>query len=245
MPASAKTSLGLNQWVGNEYPKRQDFVDDNKLIDDLLVDRPTQQRVSNDITTAYNQIAGELNKKFNWDSFGGSGVPRGTAAFPMVNKTITQNDVYAYQDGAIEKLYIVLKSASNVNATEPKTHPDYFKELNATNVIKKYSFNAQVFNGDKTITSAFTSLDVDILTMPYKYLYIEFFPAGDVTAKQAGSSITLDLELLKVVGNIRSSLVRLNNDNFGLTFGLQTTTVMAATSRAGSEVHIGKIIGIA
>ncbi len=35
MPAINKTSLGLNQWLGNEYPKRIDFVEDNKIIDDF------------------------------------------------------------------------------------------------------------------------------------------------------------------------------------------------------------------
>ena len=37
MPAINKTSLGLNQWLGNEYPKRIDFVEDNKIIDDELI----------------------------------------------------------------------------------------------------------------------------------------------------------------------------------------------------------------
>ena len=39
MPAQKKTSLGLNQWLGNEYPKRIDFVEDNKIIDDELIKR--------------------------------------------------------------------------------------------------------------------------------------------------------------------------------------------------------------
>lgn len=39
MPAINKTSLGLNQWLGNEYPKRIDFVEDNKIIDDELTKR--------------------------------------------------------------------------------------------------------------------------------------------------------------------------------------------------------------
>lgn len=34
MPSENKTpNIGLNQWEGNEYIKRQDFVDDNALID--------------------------------------------------------------------------------------------------------------------------------------------------------------------------------------------------------------------
>ena len=39
MPAQKKTSLGLNQWIGSEYPKRIDFVEDNKIIDDELIKR--------------------------------------------------------------------------------------------------------------------------------------------------------------------------------------------------------------
>ncbi len=35
MPSENKTpNIGLNQWLGNEYVKRQDFVDDNKIIDE-------------------------------------------------------------------------------------------------------------------------------------------------------------------------------------------------------------------
>lgn len=39
MTAQKKTSLGLNQWIGSEYPKRIDFVEDNKIIDDELIKR--------------------------------------------------------------------------------------------------------------------------------------------------------------------------------------------------------------
>lgn len=39
MPSVNKTAnYGLNQWQGNEYPKRQDFVDDNANIDKALKD---------------------------------------------------------------------------------------------------------------------------------------------------------------------------------------------------------------
>ena len=39
MSAQKKTSLGLNQWIGSEYPKRVDFVEDNKIINDELENR--------------------------------------------------------------------------------------------------------------------------------------------------------------------------------------------------------------
>jgi hypothetical protein len=39
MSAQKKTTLGLNQWIGSEYPKRIDFVEDNKIINDELENR--------------------------------------------------------------------------------------------------------------------------------------------------------------------------------------------------------------
>lgn len=37
MPSEIKTpNIGLNQWQGNEYVKRQDFVDDNNKIDNEI-----------------------------------------------------------------------------------------------------------------------------------------------------------------------------------------------------------------
>lgn len=37
MPSKNKTpNIGLNQWLGNEYKKRTDFVEDNKIIDDEI-----------------------------------------------------------------------------------------------------------------------------------------------------------------------------------------------------------------
>ncbi|WP_277668644.1 hypothetical protein [Caproiciproducens galactitolivorans] len=37
MPSANKTpNYGLNQWQGNEYPKRTDFVEDNAIIDQKL-----------------------------------------------------------------------------------------------------------------------------------------------------------------------------------------------------------------
>ena len=60
MPAINKTSLGLNQWLGNEYPKRIDFVEDNKIIDDELIKRVKYTDIATDT------IAGIV--KFGTDS---------------------------------------------------------------------------------------------------------------------------------------------------------------------------------
>ncbi len=43
--ASKTTNYGLNQWAGNEYPKRQDFVDDNAAIDAAIKARATDLTV--------------------------------------------------------------------------------------------------------------------------------------------------------------------------------------------------------
>ena len=50
MPAQKKTSLGLNQWIGSEYPKRIDFVEDNKIIDDELSKRVKYTDAATDTT---------------------------------------------------------------------------------------------------------------------------------------------------------------------------------------------------
>lgn len=36
MPTNNKTSLGLNNWIGTDKPKRSDFVEDNTTLDSLL-----------------------------------------------------------------------------------------------------------------------------------------------------------------------------------------------------------------
>lgn len=37
MPSEIKTpNIGLNNWQGNEYPKRQDFVNDNLILDEKI-----------------------------------------------------------------------------------------------------------------------------------------------------------------------------------------------------------------
>lgn len=46
MPSDNKTpNIGLNQWKGNEYPKREDFVNDNSIIDTELKD--IQDKIQN------------------------------------------------------------------------------------------------------------------------------------------------------------------------------------------------------
>ena len=63
MPAQKKTSLGLNQWIGSEYPKRIDFVENNKIIDDELSKRVKYTDVATDTTAgivALNTISDKI-----------------------------------------------------------------------------------------------------------------------------------------------------------------------------------------
>lgn len=53
MPSLNKTpNIGLNQWNGNEYPKRQDFADDNVKIDEAIAARETPTGAQSKATTA-------------------------------------------------------------------------------------------------------------------------------------------------------------------------------------------------
>ncbi len=63
MPSEIKTAnLGLNQWEGNEYPKRIDFVNDNAIIDEAigkLSDLETEDK--SDLVTAVNEVREQNN----------------------------------------------------------------------------------------------------------------------------------------------------------------------------------------
>lgn len=56
MPAQKKTSLGLNQWIGSEYPKRIDFVEDNRIIDDELNKRVKYTDIATETKKGIAQI---------------------------------------------------------------------------------------------------------------------------------------------------------------------------------------------
>ena len=59
MPSENKTpNYGLNQWQGNEYPKRQDFVDDNATIDAQMKDNEdaAAAKIPKSLATASDQV---------------------------------------------------------------------------------------------------------------------------------------------------------------------------------------------
>ena len=57
MPSTNKTpNLQLNQWAGNEYVKRQDFVDDNNKIDEAYgeLKREIENKASDSRGTSFD-----------------------------------------------------------------------------------------------------------------------------------------------------------------------------------------------
>ena len=69
MPAINKTSLGLNQWLGNEYPKRIDFVEDNKIIDDELIKRVKYTDVATDTTSGIVKFGTETGNAIDAETW--------------------------------------------------------------------------------------------------------------------------------------------------------------------------------
>lgn len=71
MPSVNKTpNIGLNNWKGNEFPKRQDFVDDNFKIDEEIHNLKT--KVENIDTTAEKTTIKDANNYFTSDNVEGA-----------------------------------------------------------------------------------------------------------------------------------------------------------------------------
>ena len=73
MPSKEKTAtLGLCQWAGNEYPKREDFVGDNAAIDSAIKalqdkDAALSQDVADQLTQAGQTVQAMLDQAFDFD----------------------------------------------------------------------------------------------------------------------------------------------------------------------------------
>jgi hypothetical protein len=82
MSSTNKTSLGLNMWEASDKPVRQDFVNDNVIIDDevtkLKQDIGSNNTVINEKITKLNSnlenVSNELNEKTN------------NSNYPLVNR---------------------------------------------------------------------------------------------------------------------------------------------------------------
>ena len=59
MSSTNKTSLGLNMWEGSDKPVRQDFVNDNVIINEKIT--KLNSDLQNQITTTYSNLALKAN----------------------------------------------------------------------------------------------------------------------------------------------------------------------------------------
>lgn len=99
MPSENKTPhYGLNQWQGNEYPKREDFNQDNALMDAALADHEGDATAH--ITAAEHAT---LNTAVQSATIGGSAVAKSgtTLQLPAYPTTLPANGGTAADTTAI------------------------------------------------------------------------------------------------------------------------------------------------
>ncbi|SET55267.1 hypothetical protein SAMN05660297_02736 [Natronincola peptidivorans] len=66
MPSENKTpNIELNQWQGNEHPKREDFVEDNSKID-AAIKETNNKRVTHEAETMPHSFIGSDGKTYRW-----------------------------------------------------------------------------------------------------------------------------------------------------------------------------------
>lgn len=116
MPAQNKTSLGLNQWLGNEYPKRIDFVEDNQIINYEL-----EKRVKNtDLATDTEAGILTLNKV------------REVAPQPDLTPYVRGDNSYIHKDNKhlLSRHDKFVRCNNNETWTSPHLHMYYNDNIN-------------------------------------------------------------------------------------------------------------------
>lgn len=198
MPSANKTpNYGLNQWQGNEYPKRTDFVEDNAIIDQKL-----------------KEIDGKASSAIQGATFGGEAVPiKGKAldipmptaeqieALPLYKKTVAiTKDTTLSSD---KSGYLIMVSSANiatVTLPSPSTRAQYDIFSNANPFV--LSTSAAIFD---LVTGV---LGVQTLTIPvWRYIRIttdgaSWIILGGDRASYASGSIALTTPALR---NIQAS----------------------------------------
>lgn len=155
MPAINKTSLGLNQWLGNEYPKRIDFVEDNKIIDDELIKRVKYTDVATDTTSGIVKFGTETGNAIDAETWKQAiGQSLGRYVSKVESKEAGKWYINDLTDGKIYKCI----------QTHTSTSFDITKFVDITNVglsdkvenllgFKTTNFNARNFNGSHKCNS--------------------------------------------------------------------------------------------
>lgn len=141
MPSANKTpNIGLNQWQGNEYPKRQDFVDDNAAVDLEIVKKASSTqdgRMAKEDKVKLDGISAGANKVEQSSTNGnikingtektvythpGSGTnPHGTTKSDVGLANVT-NDAQVKRTEMGTNNGVATLDASGVNAQAPKVH---------------------------------------------------------------------------------------------------------------------------
>ncbi|WP_368490854.1 pyocin knob domain-containing protein [Clostridium sp. BJN0013] len=141
MPSANKTpNIGLNQWQGNEYPKRQDFVDDNAAVDLEMVKKASSTqdgRMSKEDKVKLDGISAGANKVEQSSTNGnikingtektvythpGSGTnPHGTTKSDVGLGNVT-NDAQVKRTEMGADSGVATLDSSGVNAQAPKVH---------------------------------------------------------------------------------------------------------------------------
>lgn len=100
MPSANKTPIvGLNQWQGNEYVKRQDLVEDNLNTENKIValngTGPIKEKTNKEDFTAFqtsvNTQLGEMATKKAEFKNGSNTFPSGQTTFTITDAFITAN----------------------------------------------------------------------------------------------------------------------------------------------------------
>ena len=84
MPTNNKTpNLNLNSWIGTDKPKRQDFVDDNNILDSVIANH-----IADTIAHMSANEKSLLNAPFIVDMLGGNGNSTCTHTLPFTPKLV-------------------------------------------------------------------------------------------------------------------------------------------------------------
>ena len=91
MPSSAKTpNLGLNSWAAQDKPKRNDFVEDNTIIDTAL-----GGHINNSSVHLSTQDREKLNSHIYKTSYSGTGASYRNVALPFAPSCVIVYKRYA------------------------------------------------------------------------------------------------------------------------------------------------------
>lgn len=195
MPAINKTSLGLNQWLGNEYPKRIDFVEDNKIIDDELIKRVKYTDIATDIIAGIVKFGTETGNAIDAESWKQAiGQSLGGYISKVENKEAGKWYINDLTDGKIYKCIQNHKSTSfditkfvditNVGLSDKVENLCEVKKLIDAEIdsrIPQYFSGAKLFKKGNVVTfNGLLGRNLNVVNSPLTILFnLPFKPIDD------------------------------------------------------------------